>query len=79
MFFFGFFKFFNFYENNTNFSLSNRFFYEQLSNNHLFTKNSKVCTQLRKFQKEIKLTVNQELIHILGEKGLITVVGLIII
>jgi hypothetical protein len=32
-------------------------------------KNSKVCTQLRLFQKEIKLTLNQELMHILGERG----------
>jgi hypothetical protein len=30
---------------------------------------SKVCTQLRIFQKEIKSTLNQELIHILGERG----------
>ncbi len=36
-------------------------FYEQ--------KNSKVCTQLRKFQKEIKSTLNQELMHLLGERG----------
>ena len=32
-------------------------------------KNSKVCTQLRIFQKEIKSTLNQELMHILGERG----------
>ncbi len=37
-------------------------------NYHLFTKNSKVCTQLRLFQKEIKSTLNQELMHILGER-----------
>ena len=30
-------------------------------------KNSKVCSQLRIFQKEIKSTLNQELMHILGE------------
>jgi hypothetical protein len=29
----------------------------------LFTKNN-VCTQLKIFQKEIKLTLNQELMHI---------------
>jgi hypothetical protein len=28
-----------------------------------------MCTQLRIFQKEIKSTLNQELIHILGERG----------
>jgi hypothetical protein len=28
-----------------------------------------VCTQLRIFQKEIKSTLNQERIHILGERG----------
>jgi hypothetical protein len=28
-----------------------------------------VCTQLRIFQKEIKLTLNQELMHVLGERG----------
>jgi hypothetical protein len=39
------------------------------TNYHLFTKNSKVCTQLRIFQKEIKSTLNQELMHILGERG----------
>jgi hypothetical protein len=38
-------------------------------NYHLFTKNSKVCTQLRIFQKEIKSALNQELMHILGERG----------
>jgi hypothetical protein len=39
-------------------------------NYHLFTKkNSKVCTQLRIFQKEIKLTLNQELMHTIGERG----------
>jgi hypothetical protein len=32
-------------------------------------KNSKVCTQLRIFQKKIKSTLNQELIHILRERG----------
>ncbi len=31
-------------------------------------KKSKVCTQLRIFQKEIKSTLNQELMHILGER-----------
>jgi hypothetical protein len=34
-----------------------------------YEKNSKVCTQLRIFLKEIKSTLNQELIHILGERG----------
>ena len=35
----------------------------------------KVCTQLRIFQKEIKSTLNQEPIHILGERGqLVTVI-----
>jgi hypothetical protein len=29
----------------------------------------KICTQLRIFQKEIKSTLNQELMHILGERG----------
>jgi hypothetical protein len=43
-------------------------------NYHLFTKNSKVqyalkVTQLRIFQKEIKSTLNQELMHILRERG----------
>ena len=32
-------------------------------------KNSKVCKQLRIFEKEIKSTLNQELMHILGERG----------
>ena len=32
-------------------------------------KNSKVFTQLRIFQKEIKSTLYQELIHLLGERG----------
>jgi hypothetical protein len=32
-------------------------------NYHLFTKNSEVCTQLRIFQKEIKSTLNQEMMH----------------
>ncbi len=32
-------------------------------------KNCKVCTQLRIFQKEIKSTLNQELMHIIGERG----------
>ncbi len=31
----------------------------------------KVCTQLRIFRKEIKSTLNQELMHILGERGLL--------
>jgi hypothetical protein len=46
-------------------------FYEQISNklSFIYKKNSKVCTQLRIFQKEIKSTLNQELIHILGERG----------
>jgi hypothetical protein len=40
------------------------------TNYHLFSKkNSKVCTQLRIFKKEIKSTLNQELMHILGERG----------
>jgi hypothetical protein len=34
-------------------------------------KNRKVCTQLKIFQKEIKLTLNQELMHILRERGLL--------
>ncbi len=39
----------------------------------LFTKkNSKLCTQLKIFQKEIKSTLNQELMHIFGEKRLIS-------
>jgi hypothetical protein len=45
-------------------------FYEQKSNKILYLpKNSKVCTQLRIFYKEIKSTLNQELIHVLGERG----------
>jgi hypothetical protein len=53
-----------------NFSLSNRFFMNKISNklSFIYKKNSKVCTQLRIFQKEIKSTLNQELIHILGER-----------
>jgi hypothetical protein len=45
-------------------------FNEQI-NYHLFTKNStsKVSTQLRIFQKEIKLTLNQAVMHIMGERG----------
>jgi hypothetical protein len=39
-------------------------------NYHLFTKNSKVCTQLKIFQQEIKSNLNQELMHKLGERGL---------
>jgi hypothetical protein len=35
----------------------------------IYQKNSKVCTQLRIFQKEIKSTLIQELMHILGERG----------
>ncbi len=44
---------------------------KKVINYHLFTKSSKipVCTQLRIFQKEIKSTLNQELMHILGERG----------
>jgi hypothetical protein len=34
-----------------------------------FCKNIKVCTQLRIFQKEIKSRLNQELMHICGERG----------
>jgi hypothetical protein len=55
----GFFKFLIFYENNTNLSII------------YFKKNSKVCSQLRIFQKEIKSTLNQELMHILGERVII--------
>ncbi len=48
-------------------------FYEQIRHKLSFIskKNSKVCTQLRIFQKEIKSTLNQELMHILGERGLL--------
>jgi hypothetical protein len=36
----------------------------------LFTKIVRyVCTQLRIFQKEIKSTLNKELMHIFGERG----------
>ena len=46
-------------------------FYEQIRHklSLIYKKNSKVCTQLRIFQKEIKLKLNQELMHILGERG----------
>ncbi len=64
-------KFLIFYENNKNFSLSNRFFMNKQIRNKLsfIYKKSKVFTQLRIFQKEIKLTLYQELIHLLGERG----------
>ncbi len=41
-------------------------FYEQIRHklSHIYKKNSKVCTQLRIFQKEIKSSLNQELMHI---------------
>ncbi len=46
------------------------FFHEKISHKLSFIyKKSKVCTQLRIFQKEKKSTLNQELIHILGERG----------
>jgi hypothetical protein len=68
MFFLGFFKFLIFYENNTNFE---HIFYEQIRHklSFIYKKISKVCTQLRIFPKEIKSTLNQELMHILGERG----------
>ncbi len=45
-------------------------FYEQIRHKLSFflQKNSKVCTQLRIFQKEIKSTFNQELMHKLRER-----------
>ncbi len=46
-------------------------FYEQIRHklSFIYRKNSKVCPQLRIFQKEIKSTLNQELMHILRERG----------
>ncbi len=40
-------------------------------NYHLFTKNSKVCTQLRNIleRNKIDTVLNQELMHIIGERG----------
>jgi hypothetical protein len=35
----------------------------------IYKKISKVSTKLRIFQKEIKSTLNQELMHIIGERG----------
>jgi hypothetical protein len=68
--FLGFFKFLIFYENNTNFFSLKQIFYEQIKQTIIYLqKNSKVCTQLRIFQKETKSTLHQELMHILGERG----------
>ncbi len=68
--FFGFFLFFlilNFLWNQYKLFSFKLIFYEQISNKLSFVyKKSKVCTQLRIFQKKIKSTLNQELIHILG-------------
>ncbi len=45
-------------------------FYEQIRHKLSFIyKNNKVCTQLRILQKEIKSTLNQELMHILRERA----------
>ncbi len=67
--FFGFFlKFLIFYENNTNFSLSNRFFYEEISNKLSFIKKI-VRYALKNISERNKSTLSQELIHILGERG----------
>jgi hypothetical protein len=38
-------------------------FFLKIIQTFLFTKNSNVCTQLRIIQKEIKSTLNQELMH----------------
>ncbi len=57
--FFGFFLIFNFFLYKI-FSLK-KIFYEQII---YLQKNSKVCTQLRIFQKEVKSTLNQELMQI---------------
>ena len=49
-------------------------FYEKIRHklSFIYKKNKvPVCTQLRIFQKEIKSTLNQELIHVLGERGLL--------
>jgi hypothetical protein len=46
--------------------LSEADFFEQIRHKISFIyKKSKVCTQLRIFQKEIKSTINQEMLHIL--------------
>ena len=45
-------------------------FYELIRHIIIYLQNNnKVCTQLRIFQKEIKSTLNEELMHKLGEKG----------
>jgi hypothetical protein len=48
-----------------------QFFNEQIRHklSFIYKKNSKACTQLRMFQKEMKSTLKQELMHILGESG----------
>ncbi len=53
------------------FLFETNFFYEQIRHklSFIYKKNSKVCTQLGIFQKEIKSKLNQELMHILGERG----------
>jgi hypothetical protein len=48
-------------------------FYEQIRHklSFIYKKNSKVCTQLSIFQKEIKSTLNQlnqDQMHIIGER-----------
>ncbi len=66
----GFFIFFIFWKLYKLFSLK-QIFNEPIRYKLLFIykKNSKVCTQLKIFQKEIKSTLNQDLIHIIGERG----------
>jgi hypothetical protein len=44
-------------------------FYEQIRHKLSFIYKKIVCTQLRIFQKEIKSTLNLELMRILGERG----------
>ncbi len=46
------------------------FFYEEVRHklSFIYKKNSEVCTQLRIFQKEIKSTLNQELMYIFKGK-----------
>jgi hypothetical protein len=48
-------------------------FFEQIRNKLSFIYKEivrcKVCTQLRIFQEEIKSKLNQELMHMLGERG----------
>jgi hypothetical protein len=68
MFFFSFFGFFLiliYYEKKIKLLSLKQIFYQQIRHelSFIYKKNCKVCTQLRIFQKVIKSTLNQELMH----------------